>query len=369
MALRRIGLALTVAAIVGSGCAGAASLSPVASGSSQGGAPAAASVNPTSSPAVATSPSPSPSSAVGRLPVGRIVFDRLRDSPEGDFRGMFTLGTDGVEREVKLPVQPDYEDGVWSSAGTSLVVNSYTDGKGSAVGTFDLASGAYRVIAPKGMADGLDCSDWSPDDKTVVCGFGSSDKSRDGIYTVDVASSTATRLTHSAYHDTVGTAGECGGGENRGVYSPDGKRIAYEQQKCGTGPDPSSDETGQIVVIAADGSSPRILVPFGGVRTHPGGEISWSPDGKLIAYGSQTGELMVIGADGSGQRSIAVPQTADGVRAIGPAWSPDGRWLLVGVGGSGRFDLFAVAADGSTSIQLTATDLTEAYTDWTAAPG
>ena len=365
MGVVRFTVALVLTALVVSACGASASPSGEGPSGTLGAASPQASVAPTSTSTLA----PSPSSPVGRLPLGRIVFDRLRDSPEGDFRGMFTLGPDGVEHEVTLPVQPDYEYGVWSSDGSRLLVNSYTDAKGGAVGTFDLKSGAYRVIAPKGMADGLDCSDWAPDDKTIVCGFGSGDKVRDGIYTIDVATSAATRLTHSLYHDTVGSAGECGGGENRGVFSPDGKRIAYEQQQCGTGPDPSSDESGQIVVIASDGTSPKVVVPFGGVRTHPGGEISWSPDGKLIAYGTQTGELSVIAPDGSGQRSIAVPQTANGVRAIGPAWSPDSRWLLVGVGGSGRFDLFAVAADGSASIQLTASDLTEAYTDWTAAPG
>jgi Tol biopolymer transport system component len=330
---------------------------------------------PSAASSASPSPEPTPSAvaspsaiALGRPPVGRIVFSRLDGSPEGAYRGMFTVGTDGVEQPVKLPFEPDFAYSVWSSDGSKLLVDSYTDANGGAVGTYDLASASYRVIAPKGMADGLDCSDWAPDDKTVVCGFGSSDKVRDGIYAVDVATSTAKRLTHSPYHDTVGTAGECGGGESRGVFSPDGKRIAFEEQQCGTGADPSSDESGQLVVIAADGSSPHVVVPFGGVRTHPGGEISWSPRGDLIAFGTQTGELSVVAPDGTNLRQLAVPATVDGSSAIGPAWSPDGRWLLVGVGGSGRFDLFAIALNGSPPIQLTASDRTEAFTDWGVAP-
>jgi Tol biopolymer transport system component len=122
-------------------------------------------------------------------------------------------------------------------------------------------------------------------------------------------------------------------------------------------------------VIAADGSSPKVAVPFGGVRTHPGGEISWSPNGRLIAFGSQEGVLSVIAPDGKGLRTLAVPDTQNGSVAYGPAWSPDGRWLLVSIGSHGVSDLWAIAADGSKSIQLTADDPAEAYTDWTAAGG
>jgi Tol biopolymer transport system component len=71
-----------------------------------------------------------------------------------------------------------------------------------------------------------------------------------------------------------------------------------------------------------------------------------------------------VGTEGSGLRQIALPDTADGSRGIGPAWSPDGRWLLVGVGGSGRYHLYAIANDEPRSIGLTSTSLTEAFTDW-----
>jgi WD40 repeat protein len=301
---------------------------------------------------------------VGRLPIGRIVFDRLSGGPEGTFDGMFALGADGVEHEIQLPGAPDFASGVWSSDGRKLLIDSYTDPVGGAVGILDDHSAQFTALAPKGLANGLDCSDWSPDDRTLVCGYGSPDKVRDGIYLVDVASGRATRLTRSQDHDTVGTAGECGGGEGRGVYSPDGRRIAYERQHCGTGPDPSSDESGSVVVIGVDGSARKAIVPLGGVRTHPGGEISWSPDGSLIAFGTQDGALSVVGTDGSGLRRIPLPPTVDGDFAYGPAWSPDGKWLLVAVGGNGSSDLYAVALDGSDAIQLTSTSLTEAYTDW-----
>ena len=350
--------------IVLASCAGAP-----ASGTAPTGSAPSATMPPAPSPsAPVESAAPSPSApTVGRLPTGRIVFDRLAGSPEGSFRGMFILGPDGTESQVKLPGAPDFATGTWSSDSRKLLIDSFTDPTGGAVAILDVETGQSTALAPKDLANGLDCSDWSPDDRTVVCGYGSADKVRDGIYLVDVASAQATRLTTSPDHDTVGTAGECGGGEGRGVFSPDGRRIAYERQHCGTGPDPSSDESGSVIVIGVDGSSPKVIVPMGGVRTHPGGEISWSPDGSRIAFGTQDGDLSVVGADGSDLRRIPVPQTANGGSAYGPAWSPDGKWLLVAVGGHGVSDLFAVALDGSDPIRLTSTSLTEAYTDWTSA--
>jgi Tol biopolymer transport system component len=297
--------------------------------------------------------------------VGQIVFDRYRGGPEGEYLGTFVLGTDGVEREIEFPMDAVERHVNVSPDGTALLTVSWSPSGGSRIGTVDLSSGSYSPITPQIHGD-LDCSDWSPDGKAIICNLSSEQKTRDGIYLVRVAAGAVTRLTHSRYHDVTGIAGECGGGESRAVYSPDGTQFAYEQQKCGTGPDPSSDEEGAIIVARADGSAPHTVVPFGGVKTHPGGEISWSPAGDLIAFGTQeSGELSVVHADGSGLRTIdlGVPGLA-----FGPAWSPDGKWLLVSVNNGVAIDLFAVAADGSATLRLTDAPDDEVYTDWGAAP-
>jgi Tol biopolymer transport system component len=61
----------------------------------------------------------------------------------------------------------------------------------------------------------------------------------------------------------------------------------------------------------------------------------WSPDGSLMAYtrfsltqvgGQVTGQIVVVSANGSGPRVLA---GADGSTLnVLPAWSPDGQWLL-----------------------------------------
>ena len=217
------------------------------------------------------------------------------------------------------------------------------------------------------MVGEVECTDWSPDAARVICARGGPDEKNDGLYSVDVATGAATRLTTSPYHHVVGTAGECGGGEGRAVYSGDGSRFAYVQQKCGTGADPSSDEQGAIAVASADGSGAQVIVPFGGVRTHPGGEIAWSPTDDMIAFGTQDGTLSLISADGTGLQTIELPQEGF---AYGPTWSPDGKWILVTVisPATDGDDLFVVTPDGSTISQITDTAEVEAYSDWGRAP-
>jgi Tol biopolymer transport system component len=324
--------------------------------------PAATSSSPSGPPTIAPTASP----LTGRLPIGRVVVNRLNGSPEGDFLGAFVLGVDGAATPLELPAPNGGFTAIWSPDGVRLLVNAFTETQ-PVVGTFDPATASYAEIHPDGMVGELECTDWTPDASRVICFRGGPDPANDGIYTVDVASGATTRLTTSPFHHVVGTAGECGGGERGAVYSADGSRFAFVQQKCGAGADPSSDEVGAIAVASADGSNEKVIVPLGGARTHPGGEIAWSPTDDVIAFGTQDGRLSVIRADGTGLRTIDLPTPGF---VYGPTWSPDGKWLLVTVvaQATGQHDLFVVAPDGSTMVQVTDTPDVEAYTDWGTAP-
>jgi Tol biopolymer transport system component len=203
-----------------------------------------------------------------------------------------------------------------------------------------------------------------------VCSVGSGDHHEvDGVYTIGSDGSGLRRLTTSPYHDTLGSAGECGGGENRGTYSPDGTKIAFIRQKCGSGPDPSSDESAALELMNSDGTSLHEIVPQGGVRSHPGSQLSWSPDGTQIALGSQDGKLFLVHPDGTALTEIPLPAEVGSHRAYGPDWSPDGTRIVFSmyVASTDSSDLYTIAPDGSNLTKMTDALGVEGYADWTGA--
>lgn len=136
---------------------------------------------------------------------------------------------------------------------------------------------------------------------------------RDHLYLFDLATKKLEQLTSGSYDD-----------ENP-AWSPDGRRIAFVSARG-----PHADRTGNsdiFVVDAIPGSSPRKLTTFEGPDD---GDISWSPDGKLIAYiqGSEPKysaynmrHLAVVPADGGEPRVLSAALD----RSISsPLWSADG---------------------------------------------
>jgi Tol biopolymer transport system component len=367
------GLALTIAILV-AGC-GAASPPGTASGSS--GAPASASSTESSVP-----PSPTASSTLGAdaspssaaLPAGRLVFDRFAGNPEGPWLGTFIADSDGgAIHPLMLPVKADGGlTAVWSPTGARLLVNVWSPPSGpSRPGVVNPDGSAFHLLQPKGLTDDLGCSSWSPDGLTLLCAVSSANPNTNGIYRLRTDGTGLTQLTKSPYHDTVGTAGECGGGDSRAVYSPDGKQFAFIRQKCGVGPDPSSDESGVIIIANADGSALREVVVQGGVRTHPGSQLSWSPDGRDIAFGTQDLYLSLVHPDGTGLTRINVDFGSAGVGgAFGPAWSPDGTRIVFSTYANGQQGDRSVAPDGSAPSRVTGTTAGGAFVHWAgpAAP-
>lgn len=136
---------------------------------------------------------------------------------------------------------------------------------------------------------------------------------RDHLYLFDLSTRKLEQLTSGAYDD------------ESPVWSPDGGRLAFVSAR---GPDPDRTGNSDIFVIdARPGSTPMKLTTFDGPDD---GDISWSPDGKVIAYiqGSaprysayNMRHLAVVPADGGTPRVLSAALD----RSISsPLWGADG---------------------------------------------
>jgi len=204
--------------------------------------------------------------------------------------------------------------------------------------------------------------------------------SQNEIYSVNPDGSGLARLTDQDFVNLLGAS--------LPRWSPDGRRIAYQQNVrfCDLSEtDNLCDSISSIRVMNADGS--------GQTEVHRGFEIitglTWSPDGSKFAYasipvfaGPQTpSRIWTVNADGSGRTELTfgrdpvwspagdrIAFTAGELRTIRPDgtgltrvtdfasgglfelqnsnWSPDGSRLVFGTERPDR-DLFTVNADGS----------------------
>src|SRR6266542_4018129 len=103
----------------------------------------------------------------------------------------------------------------------------------------------------------------------------------------------------------------------RGVWSPDGRRLAFDGRARAT------LEDFDIFVARADGRGVHRITRGSERDTMP----AWSPDGRFVAFMRDTGggaspSLWLVGWDGRGAHRVA-----DGGRGV---WSPDGTRLAVG---------------------------------------
>ena len=125
-----------------------------------------------------------------------------------------------------------------------------------------------------------------------------------------------------------------------GVYSPDGKRIAFCLTEGG-----NTD----LWVMNVDGSGARRLTRDPAIDVSP----FWSPDGKQIAFASDragTPQLYVMNADGTQVRRL----TFQGNYNQTPCWSPRGDAIAFTARDERKvFDLFQVTPDNGVITRIT----------------
>jgi len=133
------------------------------------------------------------------------------------------------------------------------------------------------------------------------------------------------------------------------VWSPDGKRIAYQSSNLGL----------WIVDIAT--RTTREIFPV--EKGYEATGFAWSPNGQKIAFLNKvaslggTPEMLVVNTDSTGKAVQLIPQA--GYYFGGAVWSPDGKRILYG-SSAGDYtgpeipgNLWMMNADGSHQVQLT----------------
>ena len=144
------------------------------------------------------------------------------------------------------------------------------------------------------------------------------------IWLYDLSRETLTRLTFE-------------GNENYNpVWTPDGRRIAFESNKEG----PTN-----LFWQLADGSGGLERLATSEYGNVP---VSWSPDGQLLAFyeinPSTQRDIWVLRmgdpSAGSGQVHKAEPFLRTQFNESAPRFSPDGRWLAYASDESGRYEIY-----------------------------
>lgn len=139
------------------------------------------------------------------------------------------------------------------------------------------------------------------------------------------------------------------------TWSPDGASIAYVTFH--------NDSTWSIDRVAADGSGTTRLAGAPGQRYF---FPDWSPDGESIVFGSRkgdTGEIWVMAADGTNPRRLGV------VEGAGAVWSPDGTRIAYYGPSLETGDIYVMDVTGGASHVLVASDSSDITPAWSPDGG
>jgi hypothetical protein len=183
-----------------------------------------------------------------------------------------------------------------------------------------------------------------------------------GLWVVDIATGSAKEIFAVEQAEMVDQV-------NFITWSPEGKRIAFIGSVGGMA------STGEIWIVDADGEGKSVkLAPM----EMYAGRLNWSPSGDQILFISDSGEhvtpeeplsLWVVNVETNEQRQLTQNITISGGP---PIWSADGRWIAftgtnILEGELSQYDLWLVAKDGSELKRLTNDPASDLYPSWTPA--
>lgn len=301
-----------------------------------------------------------------RTPPGRIVFRRYTDDSET--RGaLFTAAPDGTgERRLTNPPPDAVDQEVdWSPDGRRLVftrvVAEGSDHESHRIAEVAADGSGLRFLCRHGCGGFDDYGVFSPDGRRIAIAHGSG-KARDGqlehvdIWVMDADGGHRRNLTRSAPYSGV-----------RGgvAWSPDGRRLVFAVQLP-----PASRPSGgrALFLVNSDGSGLGRLTPW---RLGANGTPDWSSKQDVIVFRSVqdeesgVGNFFTIRPDGSGLTQVTHFSDSELSHKVG--FSPDGRWIVFGsTPRGGASDINVARINGSGLHEVTRTPVSEGAPDWTS---
>ena len=274
---------------------------------------------------------------------GRITFARF--NPDIGDTQIWAANPDG-SNQVELTAAPS-EFSAWAPDGTRIAFDFAEDSSGDRVQIATMKPDGTDVVQLTHGAGFRDQPAYSPDGQRLAFENDGRPGAPDGIFLMDSATGgNLVRVTTNPYGWT----------DEDPSFSPDGQWLVFQRHRTDEGPGAMS----ALYVVRIDGTGLRRITTW----ESQSGQPDWSPDGRLIAFNTfsdnftSARQVYVIHPDGTGLRQLTLPAGRNA--SFEPAWSPDGTKILMshvhfttdGV----QLGLAVMNADGSglTSIPNTA---------------
>jgi TolB protein len=310
---------------------------------------------------------------------GQIAFRRYFDPEHEKWGAIFTIDAKGKgEHQVTQPPRDTRDDSPdWAPDGSRIVFERCPSDGGCRVATVRPDGSDLKYLTPECSASTPPgpntCLDirgpaYSPDGTKIVFAWitgpdkvfpGGSDQA-EGME-LDIMNADGTGRTK------VLDLGPYIADLNYAQFSPDGKRLVFEQHNSPLGK-PSLGRA--VFVVNTDGSGVQQVTPW---AMNAGDAPDWSPDGTLLLFHSNVesatkqAQIYVSRPDGSGLRQLT--HFKKGTWVGSSSFSPDGKWITSGaMGKGGKADVYAMRLNGKSWRPLTRTTAWDSAPDWGPQP-